>query len=92
MKRSLKIWLVVSIFIVLIALYGVFNTRLSLTYEATNPADKVASVLQVKAAQSKTLLFWLWLIIGYVVANILLIIAVLLKLKRPDTIHKTDNQ
>lgn len=92
MKRSLKIWLVVSIFIVLIALYGVFNTHLSLTYEATNPVDKVASVLQVKVAQSKTLLFWLWLIIGYVVANILLIIAVLLKLKRTDAIHKADYQ
>jgi uncharacterized Tic20 family protein len=84
MKISLKIWLVISILLVLVSLYGVFNTRVSLTYEVYEPLamGKVTDSLKEKEENYKAILFWLWILIGYISINVIYITILLRRMKK----------
>lgn len=83
MKILVKTWLGISILLLLISIYGVFNTRVSMTYEVYEPLamGKVSDVLKEKEASFKEILFWLWIIIGYISINVIFLSILLRRLK-----------
>lgn len=73
MKIAVKTWLIISVLLLLISIYGVFNIRVSMTYEVYEPLamGKVSDVLKEKEENLKEILFWLWIIIGYISINVI---------------------
>jgi hypothetical protein len=65
-------------------LYGVFNTRVSLTYEVYEPLamGKVTDSLKEKEENYKAILFWLWILIGYISINVIYITILLRRMKK----------
>ena len=84
MKISIKIWLVISSLLILISLYGIFNTQVTLSYEVYEPLamGKASETLKARAEDLKSIIFWLWVIIGYAAINIVFLTVFLKKMRK----------
>jgi len=84
MKLSIKIWLVISSLLILISLFGILNTKVSLSYEVYDPIamGKGSETLKAREEDLKSIIFWLWVIISYAAGNIVFLVLFLRRMKK----------
>jgi len=83
MKISIKIFIGITILLLLITVFAIVNTKVSMKYEVDEPTamNRVTELVTQKAKDIKSLLFLLWTFFIYEIATLSLLIWVLTKLK-----------
>jgi hypothetical protein len=83
MKISIKIFIGITILLLLVTVFAIVNTKVSMKYEVDEPTamNKVTELVTQKAKDIKSLLFFLWTFFIYEVTTLSLLIWVLTKLK-----------
>ncbi|MFY7734199.1 MAG: hypothetical protein ACOVSR_12005 [Bacteroidia bacterium] len=83
MKISIKIFIGITILLLLITVFAIVNTKVSMKYEVDEPTamNRVTELVTQKAKDIKSLLFLLLTFFIYEIATLSLLIWVLTKLK-----------
>jgi len=84
MRLILRVFIFLSIVIIVWASYKLLNVYTSLKYEVEEPVamgKQVSELLKEKEHYLKDLIFWLWLIIVTQIADVIILFKVLAKSK-----------
>ena len=76
MKYFLRVMVTLSILVIVLSIFKLWDTYTSLKYEVEEPLvmSKNSGEIGVKSQWLHTLIFWLWLLLGYAVAVAILCI------------------
>jgi hypothetical protein len=79
MKTLLKVWLILTLVIILGASIKLLDTYVSLKYEVYEPnaMNLMNAALLDKEKYLKSTIFWLWTLIAYGTTNLLIVVRLL---------------
>lgn len=80
MKIFSKIWIVISFIVLALIILNLINAYISLKYEVEEPKSlgKISDILLEKEKHLKQLIFWFWVLLCFIIGNILVVIKGLL--------------
>jgi hypothetical protein len=83
MKLSIKIFIGVTILVLLLTVVSIINLKVSMKYEVEEPnaMGKATELTTEKAKDIKSMLFYLWTFLAYQVTTLIILFSVLSNFK-----------
>lgn len=83
MKLSIKIFIGVTILVLLLTVVSIINLKVSMKYEVEEPSamGKATELITEKAKDIKSMLFYLWTFLAYQVTTLIILFSVLSNFK-----------
>ena len=83
MKFLIKLWIALSLIIIVALVYKLFDTYTSLKYEVEEPVamGKTSEILEDRAYCLNQVIMWLWVITGIQIINIAVLFKVVTKVR-----------
>jgi hypothetical protein len=83
MRISIKIFIGITIILLLFTIFSIINLKISMKYEVDEPSamGKATELITEKAKDIKSMLFYLWTFFAYQVTTLILLFVVLSNLK-----------